>query len=107
MSECSFVRTLQYSSPARGGWSIVRMAMQVPESYQLFVGPSACMRHIMLSSMELKIDDRISWLPIREADIVSGSYEALILESVDGLLGKMEPRPRVFMIFVTCIDNLL
>ena len=106
-SGCEFVTTLQYSSPARGGWSIVRMAMQVPESYQLFVGPSACMRHIMLSSMELKIDDRISWLPIREADIVSGGYEQLILENVDALLGKMNPRPRVFMIFVTCIDNLL
>ena len=32
-----FETTLQYSSPARGGWSIVRMAMQVPQSYQLFV----------------------------------------------------------------------
>ena len=68
---------------------------------------SACMRHIMLSSMELKIDDRISWLPIREADIVSGSYEQLILENADELLGKMDPQPRVLMIFVTCIDNLL
>ena len=38
-SGCEFVTTLQYSSPARGGWSIVRMAMPVPESYQLFVGP--------------------------------------------------------------------
>ena len=59
------------------------------------------MRHIMLSSMELKIDDRISWLPIREADIVSGSYEQLILENADELLGKMDPQPRVLMIFVT------
>ncbi|MDY3005377.1 MAG: nitrogenase component 1 [Christensenella hongkongensis] len=102
-----FETTLQYSSPARGGWSIVRMAMQVPQSYQLFVGPSACMRHIMLSSMELKIDDRISWLFIKESDIVSGSYEQLILRNVDEMLGQMNPRPRVFMIFVTCIDNLL
>lgn len=104
---CDFTRTLQYASPARGGWSIVRMAMQVPESYQLFVGPAACMRHIMLSSMELGIDDRISWMMIREEDIVSGSYEQLILQNVDELLGNMNPRPRVFMIFVTCIDNLL
>ena len=83
------------------------MAMQVPESYQLFVGPAACMRHIMLSSMELGIDDRISWMMIREEDIVSGSYEQLILQNVDELLGNMNPRPRVFMIFVTCIDTLL
>ena len=78
---CQFETILQYSSPARGGWSIVRYAMQVPESYQLFVGPAACMRHIMLSSMELKIDHRISWLFIKESDIVSGSYEQLILKN--------------------------
>ncbi len=104
---CQFETILQYSSPARGGWSIVRYAMQVPESYQLFVGPAACMRHIMLSSMELKIDHRISWLFIKESDIVSGSYEQLILKNVDELLSQMTPRPKVFMIFTTCIDNLL
>ena len=107
MSSCSSETCLSYSSPARGGWSIVRMALQVPESYQLFVGPAACMRHIILSSMELKIDDRISWMSIDESDIVSGGYERQILETADGLLASLSPRPKVFMIFTTCIDNLL
>lgn len=37
--------TLHYSSPAHGGWGVVRTVMLVPESYRLFVCPFACGRH--------------------------------------------------------------
>ena len=80
-----FNSTVHYCSPAHGGWGVVRVAMLVPESYQLFVCPSACGRHGALGAIEHGNKERLSYLYIDEADIVSGSYEDLILEGVDAL----------------------
>ena len=49
---------LTYMTPARGGWSVVRRALLLPESYLFFIGMPACMRHIILSSIELGVEDR-------------------------------------------------
>jgi nitrogenase molybdenum-iron protein alpha/beta subunit len=95
-----------YSSPAHGGWGIVRVGMLVPESYQLFVCPSACGRHGAISAKLLGYKDRLSYLYLDEADIVSGGYEALIIESVDELFAAIE-KPKALLIVVSCLDDLL
>ncbi|RKJ50756.1 hypothetical protein D7Y05_06250 [bacterium 1XD42-54] len=107
MSDTVFCSCLNYASPARGGWSIVRTALLVPECYQLFIGAPACMRHIVLSSIELGVAERVSCLHLEEADVVLGSYEEQIYEGADELLDSLEPKPKVLMIFMTCIDSLL
>ena len=99
--------TVHYCSPAHGGWGVVRVAMLVPESYQLFVCPSACGRHGALGAIEHGNKDRLSYLYIDEADIVSGSYEDLIIEGVDALLEVLEEQPKAMFIFVSCLDDLL
>ena len=102
-----FNSTVHYCSPAHGGWGVVRVAMLVPESYQLFVCPSACGRHGALGAIEHGNKERLSYLYIDEADIVSGSYEDLILEGVDALLEALEEMPKAMFIFVSCLDDLL
>ena len=102
-----FNDTVHYCSPAHGGWGVVRVAMLVPESYQLFVCPSACGRHGALGAIEHGNKERLSYLYIDEADIVSGSYEDLILEGVDVLLEALEEQPKSLFIFVSCLDDLL
>ncbi|MBP3886974.1 MAG: oxidoreductase [Cellulosilyticum sp.] len=102
-----FNDTVHYCSPAHGGWGVVRVAMLVPESYQLFVCPSACGRHGALGAIEHGNKERLSYLYIDEADIVSGSYEDLILEGVDALLEALEEMPKAMFIFVSCLDDLL
>lgn len=102
-----FNSTVHYCSPAHGGWGVVRVAMLVPESYQLFVCPSACGRHGALGAIEHGNKERLSYLYIDEADIVSGSYEDLILEGVDALLEALEEKPKAMFIFVSCLDDLL
>jgi len=99
--------SLLYTSPAHGGWGVVRLAMLVPESYQLFVCPFACGRHGALGAIGHGIKDRLSYLYIEESDIVSGSYEKLIPEAVTELLETLEQRPKVLLIFVSCLDDLL
>ena len=109
MSCCcnNFGKTLQYVSPAHGGWGMVRIGALVPESHQLFVAPFACGRHGALGGEVNGIKDRISYLYIDESDIVSGHYEHLIPDAVEELFETLEKRPKVLLIFVTCLDDLL
>lgn len=104
---CNFSDTLHYVSPAHGGWGVIRIAALVPESYQLFVSPFACGRHGALGGAVNGIKDRISYVYIDESDIVSGGYEELIPEAIDELFGFLEKRPKVLLIFVSCLDDLL
>jgi nitrogenase molybdenum-iron protein alpha/beta subunit len=97
---------IAYSSPAHGGWGIVRVGMLVPETHQLFVCPSACGRHGAISAKLHGYKDRVSYLYLDESDIVSGGYEALIVESTGELLAVIE-KPKALLIMVSCLDDLL
>lgn len=108
MCNCpSFEKTLQYVSPAHGGWGMIRVAALLPESHQLFVIPSACGRHGALGGIMNGIKDRIHYLYIDEADIVSGHYEDLIPKAVTELFEYLETLPKALLIFVSCLDDLL
>ncbi|HWQ72305.1 MAG TPA: nitrogenase component 1 [Desulfitobacteriaceae bacterium] len=107
MGKHCFVDTVRYCSPSHGGWGVVRMGMLVPESYQLFVCPFACGRHGAIGAIVQNFKDRLSYLYIDELDIVSGGYEQLIPEAVGELLAELSSRPRVLMVFVSCLDDLL
>lgn len=99
--------SLAYSSPAHGGWGIVRVGMLVPECHQLFVCPFACGRHGAIGAINHGYKDRLSYLYIDETDIVSGGYEELIVEAADELLRVIAPRPKALLIVVSCLDDLL
>ena len=106
--ECpTFEKTLQYVSPAHGGWGVIRVAALIPESQMLFVCPFACGRHGALGGIMNGIKDRIHYLYIDESDIVSGNYEHLIPDGVTELFDFLEKRPKLLFIFVSCLDDLL
>lgn len=108
MCSCpEFEKTLQYVSPAHGGWGMIRVAALLPDSHQLFVIPSACGRHGALGGIMNGIKDRIHYLYIDEADIVSGHYENLIPDGVTELFDFLGKPPRALLIFVSCLDDLL
>ncbi len=105
-----FEESLHYSSPAHGGWGVLKMAQLVPESYQFFVSPAACGRHGALAARMEDRKQRVSYLFLSEADIVSGGYEDSIIEGAEKLLAHLKRRgrlPKVLTIFVSCIDDLL
>lgn len=110
MSGNVFEKSLYYESPAHGGWGVVKMGHLVPESYQLFVSPAACGRHGALAARMEERKCRVSYLYLKEEDIVSGGYEESLIEATAELLKYLEKRgrtPKVLMIFVSCIDDLL
>ena len=101
-----FENTLHYTSPATGGWGLVRICMQLPESYQLFVCPAACGRHGALGAYQQHVKERLSYLYVDQSDIVNG-YDDLIVQACGELLGALDTKPKVLMIVVSCIDDLL
>ncbi|MBQ7942475.1 MAG: oxidoreductase [Lachnospiraceae bacterium] len=105
-----FEDSLHYSSPAHGGWGVLKMGQLVPESYQLFVSPAACGRHGALAARMEDRKNRVSYVFLSEADIVSGGYEDTLIQSARKLLAHLKRKgrmPKVLMIFVSCIDDLL
>lgn len=103
---CRFENTLHYSSPANGGRGIVRTGMLIPESVELFVCPFACGRHGAISAVKQNLKHRLSYLYVSQADIVNG-YDDLIIPAVGELLETLPKRPKVVLIFVSCLDDLI
>lgn len=103
---CQFKDTLHYSSPANGGRGIVRTGMLVPESVELFVCPFACGRHGAISAVKQNLKHRLFYLYVNQADIVNG-YDDLIIPAIDELLETLLVRPKVVLIFVSCLDDLI
>lgn len=105
-----FEKSLFYSSPAHGGWGVLKIAQLVPESYQLFVSPAACGRHGALAACLDGRKSRVSYLYLKEENIVSGDYEQILIDAVHDILEYLRKRnrtPKVLSIFVSCIDDLL
>lgn len=99
-------KALEYNCPSHGGCGMVRMGMMVPESWQLFVCPSACGRHGALGAIQHGYKDRLFYLFLDDSDIISG-YDSTIIDGVACVLKKKNRKPRAFLIFVTCIDDLI
>ena len=105
-----FKKTLHYASPAHGGWGVLKAAQLLPESYHLFVSPEGCGRHGALAACLDDRKKRVSYMFLKEEDIVSGGYEDALIQAVKELLehlGKCNRTPKVLAIFVSCIDDLL
>ena len=98
---------LTYMTPARGGWSVVRRALLLPESYLVFIGMPACMRHIILSSIELGVEDRLSFIALNDANLATGAYESTVVEEISAAIPQLPVQAKVIRMFFTCMDDLL
>ena len=109
-SDSIFECSLHYTSPAHGGWGVLKMGQLIPESHFLFVSPAACGRHGALAAHMENRNRTVSYYHLTEQSIVSGDYEQEIGDATAELLHYLTARgrrPRVFSIFVSCIDDLL
>lgn len=104
--QCLCEGGLHYDAPSKGDYGICRMGLMVPESIELFVGPSACGRHGALGAIKNGYKDRIFYLYLDQSDIVNG-YDHLIGDSIERILKKLEKKPRAIIMIFTCIDDLI
>lgn len=99
-------KNLEYTCPSHGGWGMVRTGMLVPDSYQLFVCPSACGRHGALGAVKQGLKNRLCYLYLEESDIISG-YDNAIIEAAGEMFERLGFRPKVLFVFVSCLDDLI
>ncbi|MBE5838831.1 nitrogenase component 1 [Butyrivibrio sp.] len=104
--QCLCEGGLHYDAPSKGDYGICRMGLMVPESIELFVGPSACGRHGALGAMKNGYKDRIFYLYLSQSDIVGG-YDHLIGDAIEKVLSNQNKKPKVIMMIFTCIDDLI
>lgn len=101
-----YEESLEYTAPSHGGWGLVRILTQVPELRLLFICPSACGRHSALGAVNQNIKDRVSYYYLDENEIAKG-YDAEIKEACKELLEEVLEKPKVLMIIVSCLDDLI
>ncbi|SHH97555.1 Nitrogenase component 1 type Oxidoreductase [Sporobacter termitidis DSM 10068] len=95
---------LSYYIPNR---SRKKTILRIPESHSLYVCPSACGRRIALRAYENGEKNFLSFLYIAEEDAVSGQYESNIYEAIAELVTVLDPPPKAFTLYFSCVDNFL
>lgn len=98
---------LRYCSPFHGGWDIARMALRLPQSHVIFFCPASCARIIALNAIKNGIKDRLSVYGLTESEIVMNDESQAAMDSVKAVLDYRKERPRVIILFVSCIDSML
>jgi nitrogenase molybdenum-iron protein alpha/beta subunit len=98
---------LEYSVPARGGWTIVHVGMLVPEAHEIFVCAAGCLRGVVLSAAEMNLTDRFSTVAIEEHNVTDGDMEELLVEGVTDILNRLKKRPPCVLIYTSCIHHFM
>ena len=99
----------EYSAPVRGTWNIVHIAYLVPESFQIFVCPQACLRGVILTAAELSDDglNRFATVCVQENNVLNGDMEALLIDGVSDILDKLDKKPRAVFLFSSCVHQFM
>lgn len=102
-----FPRTLEFSPPARGTWNIVHTGMLVPESHQIYVCASGCLRGVVLTAAEMGLSERFSTIELLEKDLLRSDNEELIITGVTDILDHLPHLPRVVLLFTACFHHFM
>jgi nitrogenase molybdenum-iron protein alpha/beta subunit len=99
-------QTLRYTAPSHGDWGLVRIVSLLPESHIMFVCPAACGRHGALGAVDKGYKNRVAYVYVDRSDIIAG-YDSCIFDGVAQTLSMLPKRPKCFMVYVSCLDNLI
>ena len=102
-----FPHGLEYSPPCRGTWNIVHTGMLVPESHQIFICASGCLRGVVLTAAEMGLLGRFSSIELREPNLTGRDNERLILAGVADILARLPKKPRAVLLFPACVHHFL
>lgn len=84
-----------------------RTVLRIPGSHTLYVGPPSCLRRHALHHRKHGDPNTVSFLRVSQTDVVSGSYEKLIVDAVAELEQTLAPPPSILFINLFCIDDFL
>lgn len=98
---------LAYASPVRGVWNIVHIGTLLPQSHQVYVCPTSCLRGVVLTTAEMGAMDRMSTITVGEDNILEGDMEESLQIGVERIISELPERPRAMLIFTSCIHHFL
>lgn len=99
--------TLAYNSPGAIGFGVKRAGLVIPESVMLLVSPASCGRNSTILSSEEGYAERMFYLLMNETDLVTGRHLTKIPQAVREILAVCDPKPKVIVLCITCVDALL
>ncbi|KRK39839.1 nitrogenase component 1 [Loigolactobacillus bifermentans] len=98
---------LEYSTPARGHWTIVHTGLALPEAHLIYVCPQGCLRGVVLSAAELGVSDRFSTIEVAEENVLQGDLEDQIIDGVNHIIDELPNTPPAIELFTSCIHQFL
>ena len=98
---------LSYASPVRGVWNIVHIGTLVPQSHEIFVCPTSCLRGVVLTTAEMGAMDRLSTITVGEDNILEGDMEEALQRGTERVIEELPERPRALLIYTSCIHHFL
>ncbi|MBR1423491.1 MAG: hypothetical protein IJ571_08650 [Ruminococcus sp.] len=98
-----FASGLEYNPPARGMWNIVHSGMLLPGAHEIFACAQGCLRGVILTAAEMLELDRLSWISVSQSDMFDGTLECDIIDGVCEIIGKLDRRPPVILLYLSCI----
>ena len=102
-----FVSGLEYGCPARGTWNIVHTGFLIPESHQVFVCASNCLRGVVLTAAEMGEMGRFSTVTIKENNVLDGDMEELLIDGVSHVIDSLKNKPRAILVYTSCIHHFM
>ena len=102
-----FVSGLEYGCPARGTWNIVHTGFLIPESHQVFVCASNCLRGVVLTAAEMGEMGRFSTVTIKENNVLDGDMEELLIDGVSHVIDNLKKKPRAILVYTSCIHHFM
>ncbi len=97
-----FNQGLEYSSPARGVWNIAHTGFLIPGAHEIFVCPYGCLRGVVLTAAEMNALDRYSSISISEENVLNGGMESLMIDGVSDIVERLNPKPPIVLIYISC-----
>ncbi len=98
---------LSYASPVRGVWNIVHIGTLVPESHEIFVCPTSCLRGVVLTTAEMGHPELMSTITVGEDNILDGDMEEALQRGTERIIAELPARPRAMLIYTSCIHHFL
>lgn len=102
-----FHEGVEYSSPARGTWTIAHVSMLIPHSHQIYIGGDCCLRGVVLSAAEFGGLDRFSMVTVKEDDVCQNSIDTMFVEGITDILHKLPSLPPAVVVFANCIHEFM
>ncbi len=98
---------LEYNPPVHVTWNIVHIGMQVPDSMQVYICATNCMRGVIMTAYEMGAEDRFACVTLEESDILRGDMEKQIIDGVSESIRRYDKPLKAVIVFPVCIHKVL